>query len=245
MSTSRKVVITGASGGIGSAVARRFAKEGDRLFLIGYRNREALEFLSVALDPTGSGIVSICLEDLSEERGVYRVADEIQDFFGAPDILVNCAGIAKEVLFQDSSEASYQKILGTNLSSYVRLTKALLPGMIARQSGRILNVSSVWGQAGASMEVEYSLTKGAVDAFTRALAKEVAPSGIAVNAVSPGLIDTKMNAGFSKEEMAALCERIPAGRAGKPEEVAEVLYLLSVAPVYLTGQVIRIDGGWV
>lgn len=240
----RKIVITGASGGIGSAAARRFMRDRDRLFLIGFSDRETLLKLKDEAARFQSD-VRILNTDLSREEGVKEARDAIGQFFGTPDILINNAGVSLERLFQDSSEEEYSKLLHTNISSYVRLTKALLPGMIRRRSGRILNISSVWGQRGASMEVEYSLTKGAVDAFTKALARELAPSEISVNAVAPGLIRTRMNAGYSKEEMKALEEEIPAGRAGEPEEVAELLFLLAEAPVYLTGQVIRIDGGWV
>ncbi len=242
----RKVVLTGASGGIGLATAKRFLEAGDALVLVGYRHPEALNDLKKESEASKSaGNVLVVSADLSSEEGVKMAAAEAESFFGTPDVLINNAGIAADRLFQETTDEEYRKMLDTNLSSYVRMTRALLPGMIQRGSGRILNVSSVWGQVGASMEVDYSLTKGAVDAFTKALAKEVAPSGIAVNAVSPGLIDTKMNACYTEEELSAVVDGIPAGRAGSPEEVAELIYLLSVAPLYLTGQVIRIDGGWI
>ena len=241
---NRSVVITGASGGIGNAIARRFAASKDRLFLIGCRNRENLENLKAELEAEGVE-ARVLFADLASPEGIAEAAEEIRAFTEAPDVLVNNAGISQAQLFQLSPDEAYLRLLHTNLSSYVRLTKALLPDMIRRKSGRILNVSSVWGQVGASMEVEYSLTKGGVDAFTKALAKELAPSGIAVNAVAPGLIDTKMNACYTEEELQAVIESIPAGRAGRPEEVADLLYLLSIAPTYLTGQVIRIDGGWI
>lgn len=241
---NRKVVITGASGGIGLETAKRFLSSGDRVFLLAFRHPEPLLALQKEAESKGRGAsVGVGVHDLSSLEGVSSAAAEIEAFFGTPDVLVNNAGQAREMLFQESTDEAYRKLLDTNLSSYVRLTRALLPGMIARKSGRILNVSSVWGQIGSSMEVEYSLTKGAVDAFTKALAKETALSGIAVNAVAPGLIDTKMNACYLAEELEEVIEGIPAGRAGRPEEVAELLYLLSEAPLYLTGQVIAIDGG--
>ena len=238
----RNVLLTGATGGIGSATARRFLEAGDRVFLVGYRHPETAEALK---NQFGENCVGYVSSDLSVMEGVLEASKQAEAFFGVPDVLVNNLGIASDRLFQETEDEAYRRMLDTNLSSYVRLTRVILPGMIARKSGRILNVSSVFGQVGASMEVDYSLTKGAIDAFTKALAKELAPSMISVNAVAPGLIDTKMNACYTEEELQAVIDGIPAGRAGRPEEVAELLYLLSVAPIYLTGQVIRIDGGWI
>lgn len=238
------IFITGASGEIGSAVARCFAAPGRRLFVTGFRNASALIALTGELKSAGAEAHGI-LADLSTSEGCAQAVAEAEAFLGTPDILVNCAGMSLVGLFQDSPDENLQKIVSLNLLAAVRITKAFVPGMVRRKSGRILNVSSVWGEVGASTEVEYSMTKGGLIAFTKALAKELAPSGIAVNAVSPGAIDTKMNAHLSAEEFAALSEEIPMGRLGRPEEVAELVLLLAKAPLYLTGQTIRIDGGWI
>lgn len=238
------IFISGASGEIGSAIARRFAAPGRRLFVTGFRNAPALSELIEDLKAAGAEVSGI-RTDLSTAEGCAQAAAEAEAFLGTPDILVNCAGMSYVGLFQDSSDEDLQKIVSLNLLAAVRITKAFVPGMVRRKSGRILNVASVWGEVGASTEVEYSMTKGGIIAFTKALAKELAPSGIAVNAVSPGAIDTKMNAHLSEEEFAALSEEIPMGRLGRPDEVAELVLLLAKAPLYLTGQTIRIDGGWI
>ena len=240
----RRIFITGASGEIGSAAARRFAGPECKLFLTGFRNEEALSELIKECRAASSETEGI-LADLSGPEGCALAVSAAEAFFGTPDVLVNCAGMSRVGLFQDSSDEELLQITGLNLLSAVRITKAFVPGMVRRKSGRILNVASVWGEAGASTEVEYSMTKGGLIAFTKALAKELAPSGIAVNAVSPGAIDTKMNSHLSDDELRALTEEIPSGRLGRPEEVADLLALLSEAPLYLTGQTIRIDGGWI
>ena len=241
---NRKIVITGASGEIGGAIASKFAAEGDTLLLVGYRNSDALEALCDNLSQDGASCISVTA-DLSTLEGVESVVTAVDRFLGGVDVLINNAGLSHVELFQDSTDENLAEIVNTNLLSAVRLTKSLVPAMVSKKSGRILNITSVWGEVGASMEVEYSMTKGGLIAFTKALAKELAPSGIAVNAISPGAIDTKMNACHSAEELAALAEEIPVGRMGTPEEVAELTYLISNAPLYLTAQNIRIDGGWV
>ncbi len=241
---SLKIFITGASGEIGSAAARRLSGPGRSFFLVGFRNEDALEALVIELQKAGSEAKGI-LADLSAKEGCDFAVSCAEAFFGTPDILINAAGMSLVTLFQDSSDEELLRITFLNLLSAVRITKAFVPGMVRRKSGRVLNVASVWGETGASTEVEYSMTKGGLIAFTRALAKELAPSGIAVNAVSPGAISTKMNAHLSEEELFALAEEIPAGRLGTPEEVGDLIALILQAPLYLTGQTIRIDGGWI
>ena len=239
-----RIFITGASGEIGAAIARRFAGPDKLLFLTGYRNGDALSALIEELRDSGCASEGI-LADLSTAEGCMKAVSAGESFLGTPDILINCAGMSQVGLFQDSSDEDLERIVGLNLLAAVRITKAFVPGMVRQKAGRILNVASVWGETGASTEVEYSMTKGGIIAFTKALAKELAPSGIAVNAVSPGAIDTKMNRHLSEEELSALADEIPMGRLGRPEEVADLLALLAEAPLYLTGQIIRIDGGWI
>ena len=167
------------------------------------------------------------------------------NFLGYVDLLVNCAGIAHIGLLSDMTKNEWNHLLNTNLSSVFYCCRSIIPSMVHNKSGRIINISSVWGTVGASCEVAYSASKGAIHSFTKGLAKELAPSGITVNALACGMIDTKMNACFSPEEIRTICEEIPAGRMGTPEEVAQCVSLLANAPAYLTGQIIAIDGGWV
>ena len=160
------------------------------------------------------------------------------------DVLVNNAGMAHFGLLSDMTAAQWHEILAVNLDSCFYTCRAAIPLMLRRHQGRIINISSVWGTQGASMEVAYSASKGGMNAFTKALAKELAPSNIQVNAIACGIIDTAMNSTLSPEDLDALREEIPADRLGRPEEVAQLALSLAAAPAYLTGQVITIDGGW-
>ena len=159
-------------------------------------------------------------------------------------MLVNNAGISYIGLLTDMSVEEWQSVINTNLSSCFYTSRLAIPLMLQKHSGRIINISSVWGNVGASMEVAYSASKGGVNSFTKALAKELAPSNIQVNAISCGVIDTAMNHCFSQEEMDALREEIPADRLGQPKEVGQLVLQLIQAPAYLTGQILTIDGGW-
>ena len=161
------------------------------------------------------------------------------------DVLVNNAGISYIGLLTDMSSEDWQNILSTNLTSVFNSCRLTVPGMVHRHSGKIINISSVWGCCGASCEVAYSATKGGINAFTQALAKELAPSNIQVNAIACGAIDTEMNAFLSEEDRQALTDEIPSGRFGRPEEVAELVLDLSENHHYMTGQIIRLDGGWI
>lgn len=161
------------------------------------------------------------------------------------DVIVNNAGISYVGLLTDMSLSDWNHIMNVNLTAAFLVCQKLLPSMIHRHSGKIINISSVWGNVGASMEVAYSTTKGGMNSFTKALAKEVAPSGIQVNAIACGLIDTDMNACFSEEDLNAVVAEIPADRIGKPEEAAALCLQLAHAPDYLTGQIISLDGGWI
>ena len=174
--------------------------------------------------------------------------EEVDELFAgidSLDLLINNAGISYIGLLQDMTLNEWRRIINVNLDSAFLTSRAALNLMIPKQSGRIINISSIWGERGASMEVAYSASKGGLNAFTRALAKEVAPSNIQVNAIACGVIDTEMNRCFSTEEMASIIEEIPADRLGLPSEVASLAVSLASAPAYLTGQVITIDGGFV
>lgn len=170
--------------------------------------------------------------------------EKINGFCGGVDVLINNAGISHIGLLSEMSYEEWERILHTNLTSVFSCCKLAIPHMVSQKSGRIINISSDWGICGASCEVAYSATKGGINAFTKALAKELAPSNIQVNAIACGVIDTQMNACFSEEERAELADEIPAGRFGTPEETAHLAVQLATGNEYLTGQIITLDGGW-
>ncbi|MFQ9511365.1 MAG: SDR family oxidoreductase, partial [Lachnospiraceae bacterium] len=169
----------------------------------------------------------------------------IQKHFGTVDVLVNNAGISYIGLFQDMKPEDWNRVLQVNLNSVFNCSNLAIPGMLQKKSGKIINISSVWGVAGASCEVAYSAAKGGLNAFTKALAKELAPSNIKVNAIACGAIDTEMNQFMSDEELFSLVDEIPMNRLGRAEEVADLAYHLAYKDNYLTGQVIGFDGGWI
>lgn len=234
------ILITGASGGIGLATARLFAEKGHKLFLTYYKNNEALE----ALCEEFKGQVAMCQVDASVASEVKECVAAALSFLGSIDLLVNNAGMSLVGLDHELSSNDWMTILNTNLSSVTYFTREIVPSMLHQHSGRIINISSMWGSMGASCEAAYSATKGGINSYTKALGKELAPSHIPVNAIAFGAIDTKMNNHLSAEEKEALCEEIPFGRMASPEEAAEMIYLLFQAPDYLTGQVIGFDGGF-
>lgn len=236
----KTVLITGASRGIGAAAARKFAEEGCDLVLICRKNKDLLEKLAGEIKEKCGVLVRCFTGDAGDEDFVKKIAEEA----GAVDILINNAGISKTGLLTELSYAEWEEILRTNLTSVFLFCKYIVPEMVRRKSGRIINVSSVWGNVGASCEAAYSASKGGVAALTKALAKELAPSGITVNAIAPGCIDTEMNLNLSEDDRRELCEEIPMGRFGTPEEVAEMICSIASSPEYLTGQVVTLSGGW-
>jgi len=238
--SSKTVLITGASRGIGKAVAKAFAKEGCRLFLTCSNSYEELEKLSLALSAAYRIECQAFQTDMGDPAQVGALFSQITEL----DILINNAGISYVGLLTDMSVEEWHRVMSVNLDSCFYTCKHSIPLMLKKHSGKIINISSVWGNAGASMEVAYSASKGGVNAFTKALAKELAPSNIQVNAISCGVIDTAMNACFSPEDMDALRAEIPADRIGRPEEVAALVLQTAKAPEYMTGQIITIDGGW-
>lgn len=238
---SKHVFITGASRGIGKAIALAFAIEGYNLYLVCKNNLASMQEYADTLC-TAYGIRAHCYAvDLADSAALASFLDTLPEM----DVIINNAGISHVGLVTDMSLSDWNHIVNTNLTSAFLVCNKLLPGMIRRRSGKIINISSVWGNVGASMEVAYSTTKGGMNSFTKALAKEVAPSGVQVNAIACGLIDTDMNACFSKEDLDAVIAEIPADRIGQPEEVAALCLQLVQAPEYLTGQIIALDGGWI
>ncbi len=240
----KTVLITGASRGIGKATALKFARMGYNVAVNCNRNVELAEKLCIELASLGvkAGVYpcDVSQNDLAEEM----VASVIEDF-GGIDVLVNNAGVAlPQGLFTDFSAEDTAGIFNTNVFGMMNCARAVIPHFVSKKSGKIVNVSSVWGICGASCEVIYSASKAAVIGFTKALAKELAPSGICVNCVAPGFIDTDMNSHLSPEEVRKFEEDVPLGRIGKAEEVAEsIFFLASQGSDYITGQILSIDGG--
>ena len=238
------VLITGASRGIGRAIAVRFAQAGYSLIINCQKTKDALFTLKQELEDTYHVPVLASVGNIGDYFYVEQLFAEIKQEFGGVDILINNAGISHIGLLTDMTLEEWRNLIDINLSSAFYTTKQAIPYMLSKQQGKIINISSVWGNVGASCEVAYSASKGGLNSFTKALAKELAPSNIQVNAIACGCIDTEMNQCFSEEERAELIEEIPMGRFGKSEEVAELAFLLAENHNYLTGQIITLDGGW-
>lgn len=236
--------ITGASRGIGAAIAEKFAKEGYHL-AINSRNEALLQKKAEELAKKYHITCLAFAGDIGDKEFVQKTFSEVEEKLGTVEVLVNNAGISYIGLLTDMELEDWHRVLDTNLTSVFLCSKYVIPQMLQKKAGKIINISSVWGNAGASCEVAYSASKGGMNSFTKALAKELAPSNIQVNAIACGIIDTEMNGCFSEEERKELEEEVPAGRFGKPEEVAELAYFLANAPEYLTGQIVTIDGGWI
>lgn len=241
----RIALITGGSRGIGAACVRLFARSGYSVVFLANRSAEKAQALKDELRSEGLD-VDFRLCDVSDAAQVAAVIADILRSYRRIDALVNCAGVAHIGLFTDMTDAEWDALFAVNVRSVFSVTKAVLPGMISRQTGSIVNVSSMWGEVGASCEVAYSATKAAIIGLTKALAKEVGPSGIRVNCVTPGVIDTDMNAQLTDEDRAALADETPLGRIGTAEEVAQtILYLCGEGASFITGQVLGISGGLV
>lgn len=237
---SKYALITGASRGIGKAIAIQLAKEGYHLYLTCHKSEQELKTLANRLSRDYSVICHTFTGDLSDYNNVISLFKEISRL----DVVINNAGISHIGLLSDMSVEEWHTLLDTNLSSVFYICKNAIPFMLSQKSGKIINISSVWGNVGASMEVAYSASKGGLNTFTKALAKELAPSNIQVNAIACGLIDTDMNACFCKEDLDCIISEIPADRIGTPDEVALMVSSLLTSPAYLTGQILSLDGGW-
>ena len=237
-------VVTGASRGIGRAISETLASNGYHLILCCRKQMETLHDLAREWEEKYNISCYTQAIDVSRPEEVEAFIKNGTEAIGPADVLVNNAGISFVGLLTDMTPTQWRDTIETNLSSAFYLSRMVLPSMISRKEGRIINISSVWGNVGASCEVAYSASKGGLNSFTKALAKEMAPSHICVNAISCGIIDTSMNSCFSQEELNDICEEIPAGRMGTPAEVAEMVLQLTTSPDYLTGQILTIDGGW-
>ena len=233
------VFITGGSRGIGAACVRAFAAAG---WSVAFTYRENRALAGSLAEQTGA--LAICA-DLYDDKAVSRAIGEARGHFGAVDAVVCNAGIAEQKLFQDITDEAWQRMLDVNLMGAVRTIRACLPDLLRRKRGSIVTVSSIWGQSGASCESHYAASKAALIGLSKSLALELGPSGIRVNCVAPGVIDTEMNAMHSEETMRELADETPLGRIGTAAEVADsVLYLCSERASFITGQVLGVNGGF-
>ena len=238
-------LITGASGGIGAATARAFAQAGYGVAIHAHRNVDKLHALSQELSALSVPVLEVCA-DLSDPVQAKTMVDNVLEKFCQLDILVCCSGLSHVGLVTDIDPQQWKTLFGVNVDGMHYCCQAVLPHMVHRKEGCILTVSSMWGQVGASCEVAYSATKGAVIAYTKALAQEVGPSNIRVNCIAPGVIATEMNAHLSPEDLDALADETPLGRIGTPEECAAcALFLASEGASFVTGQVLAPNGGLV
>ncbi len=242
---AKTVLITGASRGIGRAAAELFAERGCRVLLNYHRSREAAEELERELTARGADVMAYGA-DVSDREQVERMAAACERRFGGAGVLVCNAGIARQGLFTDLTPQEWREMMGVHVDGAFHCCRAVLPGMIRKKEGSIVLVSSVWGLTGASCEVAYSTAKAALIGMTKALAKEVGPSGIRVNCVAPGVVDTAMNAALDGETLASLREETPLGRLGTPREIAQTIaFLASPEASFITGQVLSPNGGFV
>ena len=234
-------VVTGANTGLGQGMSVALAQAGAKVVGVARRSCEDTKKL---IEADGGEFAEV-IADLSDMSAIEVIVNGALAAFGKVDILVNNAGISIIGLFQDMTRDEWDRIMNVNVGSVYNCCHFAIPDMINAKSGRIINISSVWGNAGASCEAAYSATKGAVNSLTKALAKELAPSGICVNAIACGAIDTDMNSFLSDEDKLSLFEEIPAGRMGRPDEAGKLAVMLADAPSYLTGQIITLDGAWI
>ena len=242
---SKTVLITGASKGIGAAMAIMYAEKGYNVVMNYNNSAQSAILLQKSLSEIGYSVIAYKANvknridvDMMVKEAVYR--------FGSIDILVNNAGISNQGLFTDLSEPEWNDIIGVNLTGTFNCCQAVLPYMINQKSGSILNISSMWGEVGASCEVAYSATKAGVIGLTKALAKEVGPSGITVNCIAPGLIDTAMNQNLAIDDVAAMIDNTPLTRMGTTNDIASAaLFLTSENASFITGQILGVNGGYV
>lgn len=239
---NKVVVVTGGSRGIGAEIVKTLANEDYKVILNYNNSKEQAEKIQQELLEQGKEI-EIIKADVSKKEEAEKLIQFAINKFNKIDVLINNAGISQEGLFTDVTEDEWQKIINTNLNSVFYCTQQALKYMIPEQQGCIINISSIWGETGASCEVAYSTTKAALNGMTKALAKEVGPSNIRVNAIAPGIIDTDMNKNLNFEELKQIKEQIPLNKIGKAVDIAKCVKWL-VEDEYTTGQIISINGGW-
>lgn len=243
----KSIIITGASGSVGSAFARLIASDYEYVAICGYKNSEKLSQLEMSITAAQNKkcICKSFIGDVGDYNYVFDMVSTVVKATGGIDALVNIAGISHIGLLTDVSPDMWNNIMSTNLTSIYNTCHCVVPHMVHTKAGKIINISSVWGITGASCEVAYSAAKGAVNSFSKALAKELAPSNISVNAIALGAIDTEMNNHLTATEKAELCEEIPYGKMAAPEEAATFIKGILDMPPYFTGEVVKFDGGWI
>lgn len=238
------VLITGSARGIGAGIAFRFAREGHRV-AIHYHVRETqARAFYTELAEAGCSVMLVS-GDITDEQQAKDIALRVRENFGFIDVLINNAGVALATqLVTDTSLVEWNRVFETNVTGMFLMTNAVLPEMVSQKRGAIVNISSMWGVTGGSCEVAYSASKAAVVGYTKALAKEVAPSGVRVNCIAPGFVLTDMTRAFPENVIADICEETPLLRAGKPEDIAAAaLFLGTEEASFITGQVLSVDGG--
>lgn len=236
-------IITGSSRGIGREIAKTLARKGITVVANYNKSEKAAKELKQELEEEGIKI-DIIKADVSKREDAKKLVEFTLNKYGKVDILINNAGISEYKLFTDETDEDWNKIINTNLYSAFAMSQEVIPNMVHNKSGCIINMSSAWGVVGGSLEVIYSVSKAGLDGLTKALAKELGPSNIRVNSIAPGMIYTKMNEKFSKEELKEIEEEIPLGKIGKPSDIAKCIEWL-LEDEYTTGQVISINGGWI
>ena len=245
MIMNKVALITGASKGIGAATAIMFAQNGYDVIINYCSSAESAILLEKSLKENGFSALSY-MADVSKSNDVKRMVNDVIERYGKIDVLINNAGIAQQKLFTDITDEDWERIVSINLTGTFNCCRAVIPHMVSRKSGSIINTSSIWGMTGASCEVHYSAVKAGIIGMTKALAKELGPSGIRVNCVAPGVINTRMNANLSVSDLEGLADETPLGRLGTTNEVASTsLFLASNAAEFITGQVISPNGGFV
>lgn len=238
----KTVLVTGGSRGIGREIVLSLAREGFNVVL-NYNNseKEALQIKKTLQKEKNN--IEIFKADISKQDEVKKLVNFAINRYGNIDILINNAGISQVKMFQDITIDEWNNMINTNLTSCFFTIKEILPEMISKKEGCIINISSIWGQTGAACEVHYSVSKAGIDAMTKALAKELGPSNIRVNSIAPGIIDTDMNKKLSNEDIENLKNEIPLGKIGKTSDIAKCIKWL-IEDEYTTGQIISINGGW-
>lgn len=233
------ILITGASRGIGREIAIKLAKNGNRVIANYNKSEERANILKQE-----NNNIEIYKADVSRREEVHKMVTDVIQKYGKIDVLINNAGISEEKMFIDVTDADWNRMINVNLYSVFCVTQEVLPSMVAQKNGCIINISSIWGLVGASCESIYSVSKAGIDAITKSLAKELGPSGIRVNSIAPGIIDTDMNKNLNQQEMDQIKESIPLEKIGKAIDIAKCVEWL-VDDKYTTGQIISINGGWI
>ena len=236
-------IVTGASRGIGREIAKQLAIKGIKVMANYNKSEKEAKDLKEELKNIDIDI-DIFKADVSKREEGKKLVEFVIQKYGKIDILINNAGISEYKLFTDETDNDWERVINTNLYSAFMMCQEVIPNMINNKSGCIINISSIWGQVGASLEVIYSVTKAGIDGLTKSLAKELGPSNIRVNSIAPGIIDTDMNKEFSKDDIEKIKQEIPLERIGMPEDIAKCVNWL-IEDNYTTGQVIQINGGWI